>query len=204
MKDKSETKAQFMKEMEEMSLRIAELEKSEAKHVEAEIALRESEELYRTLIETSPDAIIMYSLGGEILAANAQTAKVYGVSSVDEFLQEVKTVFDLLTEEGKALAAANLRRTLSEGHSQKNEYLVRNRNGTWIPMEINSSAVRTATGEPRAFISVIRDITERKRAGAGRKRTSRYHSAWAGLRGRDRLYVRGLPGRSLPLASHDL
>ncbi|MCX5820230.1 MAG: PAS domain S-box protein, partial [Deltaproteobacteria bacterium] len=47
----------------------------------------------------------------------------------------------------------------------KNEYLVRNRNGTWIPMEINSSAVRTATGEPRAFISVIRDITERKRAG---------------------------------------
>jgi PAS domain S-box-containing protein len=166
MKDKSETKAQFLKEMAEMSLTIAELKKSETRHVEAETALRESEALYRTLIETSPDVIMMYSLGGEILAANAQAAKVYGVSSVDEFLREVKTVFDLLTEEGKTFAAANFRRTFSEGHSQKNEYLVRNRNGALIPVEINSSVVRTAAGEPRAFISVIRDITERKGAEA--------------------------------------
>jgi PAS domain S-box-containing protein len=162
MKDKGKTKAQFIKEIAEMSLRIAELEKSETKRVEAEIALRESEELYRTLIETSPDSIMMFSLSGEILAANAQVAKVYGASSIDEFLQEVKTIFDLLTEEGKAFAAANLPRVFSEGYSQKNEYLVRVCNGTLIPMEINSSVVRTATGEVRAFISVIRDITERK------------------------------------------
>ncbi len=132
----------------------------------AEIALRESEELYRTLIETSPDPILMYSLSGKILTANAQAAKVYGASSVDEFLQEVDTVFDLLSEDSKAFAAANFRYTLREGSSQKNEYLVRMRNGTLIPMEVNSSLVRTVTGEPRAFISVIRDITERKQAEA--------------------------------------
>ena len=164
MKDKSNTKKQVIKKTAEMSLRIAELEKSEAECVGGEIALRESEELYRTLIETSPDPIIMYSLTGKMLAANEQTAKVYGVSSVDEFLQEVKTVFDLLTEEGKAFATANFSRTFSEGHSLKNEYLVRIRNGTLIPIEINSSVIRTATGESHVFISVIRDITDRKRA----------------------------------------
>jgi len=102
----------------------------------------------------------MYSVRGKLIAANAQAAKVYGVSSVDELLQEVKTVFDFLTEDGKSVAEASFSRTLSKGQSQKNEYLVRKRNGTLIPTEINSSVVRTATGEPRAFISVIRDSTK--------------------------------------------
>ena len=124
---------------------------------------------YRTLIETSPDPIVMYSLSGKMLTANAQAAKVYGVSSVAELFREVKTVFDLLTEEGKVSAADNFRRTLTEGQSQRNEYLIRVHDGRLIPVEINSSVVRTVTGEPQAFISVIRDITERRRVEAEKR-----------------------------------
>jgi PAS domain S-box-containing protein len=127
-------------------------------------ALKESENLYYTLIETSPDPIIMYDLNGKLLTASTQAAKTYGVASVDEFLREVGTVFDLLTEDGKAFAAANFQRTLTDGASRKSEYLVKLRDGSVINTEINSSILRTATGEPQAFISVIRDITERKRA----------------------------------------
>ncbi|MGA3208021.1 MAG: PAS domain S-box protein, partial [Syntrophales bacterium] len=148
-----------------------------SEHAEAEKALRESEELYRTLIETSPDPIVMYSLSGNMLAANVQAAEVYGVSSVAELLQEVKTIFDLLTEEGKAFAQGNFRRTLSEGQSQKNEYLGRIRNGRLIPIEINSSVVRNATGEPQAFISVIRDISERKKAEEALKESEKKYRA---------------------------
>jgi PAS domain S-box-containing protein len=119
---------------------------------------------YRTLIETSPDPIVMYSLDGKLLAANAQAAEAYGVSSVDEFFKEVKTVFDLFTEGDKAFAADNLRRTLMEGRPQKNEYLLRIHDGGVVPVEANSSVVRTVTGEPQAFISVIRNIADRKRA----------------------------------------
>lgn len=129
----------------------------------SEEALRESEELYRTLIETSPDPIIMYSLKGEMLAVNTQAAKIYGVSSADDFLQEVKTVFDLLTDDSKVYAAANFNRTLAEGSGRPREYLLRDRGGRMITAETHSSIVRTATGEPLAFISVVRDITERKR-----------------------------------------
>ena len=124
---------------------------------------------YRTLIETSPDPIVMYSLSGKMLTANAQAAKVYGVSSVAELFREVKTVFDLLPEEGKVSAADNFRRTLTEGQSQRNEYLIRVHDGRLIPVEINSSVVRTVTGEPQAFISVIRDITERRRVEAEKR-----------------------------------
>ncbi|MCG6533652.1 MAG: PAS domain S-box protein [Syntrophales bacterium LBB04] len=162
MNDNGKTKAQLRDETAERRLPLGELEKSETERVGMESALRESEELYRTLIETSPDPIVMFSLSGQILAANTQTAKAYGVSSVGEFLQEVKTVFDLLSEESKVHAAANIGRILSKGHLQKDEYQIQIRDGSIIQVEINSSVVRTAAGEPRAFISVIRDITERK------------------------------------------
>ncbi|OPY86431.1 MAG: Cyclic di-GMP phosphodiesterase Gmr [Smithella sp. PtaU1.Bin162] len=133
-------------------------------HKRAEQALRESEELYRSLIETSPDPIIMYDLKGRIIAANNQTARTYGVSGTDQFFKEVNSIFDLLADNYRDIAAANFLHTLETGSSQKNEYLVRLHNGQTITTEINSSIVRTATGQPRAFISVVRDITERKQA----------------------------------------
>jgi PAS domain S-box-containing protein len=141
---------------------IAQRELAERYRVEK--ALRESEELYRTLIEASPDPIIMYDLEGKILAVSAQTAKNYGAASVEEFLREVKTVFDVLTDESKALAAANFQNTLAAGASRKNEYSLRLRNGNNIPVEINSSTLCNADGEPNAFISVLRDISNRKRS----------------------------------------
>ena len=128
----------------------------------AEKALKESENLYRTLVETSPDSIIMYSPDGTIISANTPTAITYGTSSVVEFLQEVKTVFDLLTEDSKAFAIVNIPLTMTEGYSHKNEYQVRLRDGKIIAVEINSAVVRTEDGEPRSIISVIRDIQERK------------------------------------------
>lgn len=53
--------------------------------------------------------------------------------------------------------------TKPETALQGSEYWVRNKNHTFIPMEINTSVLRTATGEPKALISVVRDITENKR-----------------------------------------
>ncbi|NPU85713.1 MAG: PAS domain S-box protein [Syntrophaceae bacterium] len=137
---------------------------------QAEQALRDSEERYRTLVETSPDSILLYSLTGEILTASGQTAAMYGASSTAQFMKEVRTVFDLLTDEGREKAAANFSRTLAKGHSEKNEYRIRLRDGSQIDAEINSSLVRDASGEPQAFISVVRDITDRKRAEEERDR----------------------------------
>ena len=120
--------------------------------------LRESGEVYRTLIETSPDPIIMYDLTGRMIAANTQAAKTYGVSTSKEFLNEVKTVFNLLSDAGKADAEANFRRTLTEDVSQRNEYQIKVKKGKLLDTEAHSSIVYTVTGEPTAFISVIRDI----------------------------------------------
>ncbi|MDQ5987606.1 MAG: Sensor histidine kinase RcsC [Syntrophus sp. SKADARSKE-3] len=130
----------------------------------AEDALKESEERYRILIETSPDPIVMYDINGRILAANMQAAKSYGVSSVKEYIEEVKTIFSVLTDEDKKLAAANMQIILAGGDSRRNEYQIKIWDGLIRDVEINSSVVRNVFGEQAVFISVIRDITDRKQS----------------------------------------
>jgi PAS domain S-box-containing protein len=106
----------------------------------------------------------MYHLTGELITANHQAAMMYGAVSVEDLLKEVKTVFDFLTDEGKTHGRLSFHRTLAEGKPQRNEYQVKIRNGKIIDTEMHSSIVWTASGEPWAFISVVRDITERRRA----------------------------------------
>jgi len=130
----------------------------------AEEALRKSEQLYRILVETSPDPIILFDLEGKILAASTQAARTYGTETAEEFIKEVNSIFDVLTEEGKVTATENFHRTVTDRYSHKTEYSVRLRSGKMIPMEVNSSPVFNNEGKAYAFISVLRDITDRKRA----------------------------------------
>lgn len=131
---------------------------------EAEDAFRESEALYRSLIETSPDPIIVHDLSGKILATNTQAVTVHGASNVESFFDEVRTIFDFLTENGRARMLVDLRTILAEGRSFKNEYEIRIRDGSTLVMEINTSIIRDVRGNDKAFISVLRDVTERKRS----------------------------------------
>ncbi len=166
MQDARKTKAELVGEITELRRRIAALEEEKKAIADEETSLRENDALYRALVEASPDPIMIFSTAGDILGANARAAEVYGADSVEELLGEVKSAFHLLTDDGKALAAENIRQMMVDGYSLKSEYLVRIKNGTFIPVEISSYAVKTPMGAPWAYISIIRDITARKAAEA--------------------------------------
>ncbi|MBN1382267.1 MAG: PAS domain S-box protein [Deltaproteobacteria bacterium] len=162
MRDNSRSAEQYEKEIATLRCRIAELEDLKAKQKTVEAALRESEALYRTLIEMSPDVIVMYDFNGKIITANSLAAKAYGVSNINEMLRELKSMYDILAEDSKAFARENLKKAISEGQTKSNEYMVRLQDGTILPVEVSSSLVRTKTDKPYAVISIIRDISERK------------------------------------------
>ena len=65
----------------EREIREADIRKA---RVAAEEALRESETLYRTLIETSPDAIVVTDLETRIRMTNPQALRLLGVRSISE------------------------------------------------------------------------------------------------------------------------
>ena len=130
----------------------------------AEAALRESEQRYRSLVETSPDAISLVDLQGHFITVNLQTALMHGFTSPEEMLAAGRNVFDLIAPEDRARAEQNLRKTLETGSVRNAEYLLLRKDGGTFPAELSASAVCDAEGRPTAFIGVTRDVTRRKHA----------------------------------------
>jgi PAS domain S-box-containing protein len=128
----------------------------------AEEALRESEERYRSLVETSPDAIIMTDLEGNILMMNPQALKLSRSKRFEDRLG--RNAFGLIAPEDRGRAYENLVKTLETGTTRSLEYTLMRDDGTSYPGELNASVLHDASGQPIGFIGMMRDVTERKQA----------------------------------------
>jgi PAS domain S-box-containing protein/putative nucleotidyltransferase with HDIG domain len=128
----------------------------------AEQALRESEERYRTLVETSPDAIIVTDLQGTITAVSQRALALYGCNDAKILLGS--NAFDFIIPKDRSRAMQNLQKVLKEGIMKATEYSLLKKDGTIYCAELNAALIRDAYGQPKAFIATMRDITSRKRA----------------------------------------
>jgi len=127
---------------------------------QAEGILRDSEARYRTLVETSPDAILLTDLGGSIFVGNKQAAALYGFESVGEMLG--KDSFNFIAPEDRPRAQAEAQQALQTLGVRNLEYTLLRKDGSRFPAELNASVIIGDEGKPAAFITVLRDITERK------------------------------------------
>jgi PAS domain S-box-containing protein len=132
----------------------------ERKQVEA--VLRASETRYRTLVETSPNGIILADLEGKLLLCNQQAVKLHGYSTPESM--QGMDVFKLIVPSDRRLAALNTQKTINEGRVINAEYTLLRRDGSNFPGEISTALVKNNAGVPTGFISMTRDITERKKA----------------------------------------
>jgi PAS domain S-box-containing protein len=128
-----------------------------------ELALaQQATELYRSVVETSPDAIMVTDLNGTVLMCNQQAAIHYG-AELPEGLVGLSG-FDFIAPEDRDRAAENARRTLETGGVRNIEYTLVRKDGTRIPAELSASVIRDPEGQARAFIAVVRNISERKQS----------------------------------------
>ncbi|MHA2495476.1 MAG: PAS domain S-box protein [Candidatus Hodarchaeales archaeon] len=135
---------------------------------QAEETIRESESKYRSVVETSPDAILMTNLSGTILMANQQAAVMAGFADPDEITG--RNVFDFFKEKDRKRALDNMRRLLSFGNIRDIEFAFLRPDGAQIPADLSSSLIVDENGLPKQYMMIIRDISERKRAEATFKR----------------------------------
>jgi len=122
----------------------------------AEAAILESEERYRTLFETSTDAILIEALDGRVLDCNAAACALYGYSK-DEFT--ALNAADLMTAETRARVAGLAEQREREGFT--GEFEDRRKDGSTFPNEVSVRPV--AIGGERCVVVYIRDLTERRR-----------------------------------------
>jgi PAS domain S-box-containing protein len=128
---------------------------------QAEEALRESEEQYRTLVETSPDGIMMMDLQARITMANRELAELYGAESVEELLG--RSSFEFIAPEELPRGLEGLKRFQETRIVRNDEYRLLRKDGSDYPAETSATLVEDAHGHPKAIITVVRDISERKR-----------------------------------------
>jgi PAS domain S-box-containing protein len=128
----------------------------------AEEALRDSEERYRMLVETSPYCIVLCDLDGRILMINGSGLSLLGHTVPDEILGS--NVMDLVAPESQEQARTSMRDKLFKGISRTEEYTMVKRDGTHFPAEITATLIIGADGTPRGFIGQTHDITDRRQA----------------------------------------
>jgi len=138
-----------------------------------ETALRQSEERYKTLIETSPDAILMIDLKGNIIFASQQAIQVFGCDSVEDLCRQKVT--SLVAEEERQRLTANLSLLLQQGVRRQIEYIGVRRDGSRYTGEVSSAVLHDDRGEPRAFMALVEDVTDRKQAQEALRQSEEKH-----------------------------
>jgi PAS domain S-box-containing protein len=141
----------------------SELRQENSDRRKAEEALRAGEERWRKLFENSSAGIALITPEGRYFAANLALQKMLGYS--EEELRRL-TALDVSHEEDRAGTVVALLAEAAEG--QRRDYRFqkryRRKDGGVIWADVSSSFVPPTGNAPAFFVTVVVDITERKRA----------------------------------------
>jgi PAS domain S-box-containing protein len=129
---------------------------------DADTALRESEELYRTLTDALPNAVTMTDLEGRITYISPRALEMIGAKTAEDILG--RSGLDSIAPEDRERASANLLRIMEEGAIRGVEYSLLREDGERFPGELSAAVVSDAHGNPKGIAAITRDLTERKRA----------------------------------------
>lgn len=126
----------------------------------ADEALRKSESLYRSILETSPDVIAIVDLEGYVRMVSPIATKLYGGTSDNDLIG--RNIFDIIAphEKEKAIANTNL---MLDKYLGSVEYQILRYDGSIFDAEINGNVIWSENNIPTGFIYIIRNITERKK-----------------------------------------
>jgi PAS domain S-box-containing protein len=128
----------------------------------AKEALMQSEELHRSLILASPDAIIQVNLEGVITYASPRALEIFDLASIDEATGT--DIMNWISSDERSKAQEIFSKVLSGATVQYDVYHFRRKDGTRFYIEINGSTLYGSDGSVKGMVAVLRDVTDRKRA----------------------------------------
>jgi PAS domain S-box-containing protein len=128
----------------------------------AKAILRESEEMYATLVRTTTDGVTVTDLQGRITEVSNRTLQLHGYDRPEELIG--RSSFELIAPEDHRQALQNMKKTLREGFLRCTEHTLLRKDGTQFIGEIDIAVIKDACGNPKGFISTTKDVTERRRA----------------------------------------
>jgi PAS domain S-box-containing protein len=148
---------------------LAEVVADDALRQQAQAALRESEERFRTVTYTASDAIITVDHVSRIRFWNPAAEDIFGHSVAEAMGQPLDLI---IPERFRQAHQAGMDRMLATGESKMVgktiELTGRRKDGQEFPLELSLSHWKTEKGD--FFTGIIRDVSDRKKAEAERER----------------------------------
>lgn len=123
--------------------------------------LQTSEQVFETVVQTSPDAILVTNLEGTISFASPQANLLFGLSP--DVLLEGLTFCQFLTTDTRALWANQLSELIAGRTPPPLELTAVAPQRADFSIEANGRLLRDGQGQPRGAVVVVRDVEDRRR-----------------------------------------
>jgi PAS domain S-box-containing protein len=159
MKKTDETRQKLISELAKLRQQIIKLEKSETENKRAAQALRESEEKFRSIAESSPNMIFINSKG-RVVYANKKCEETVGYKR-KEFYSPDFDFFTLIASESMNLIKESYGKHQKGEEILPYEYTLITKKGKRLEAIITTKLIDY--GRERAILGIVTDITERKR-----------------------------------------
>jgi len=133
-----------------------------------QLRLLEREAKLNAILESSPEAITIIDLDGNIIECNQATADLYSCPSKEDLIG--KNAFELIAKKDNEKVIQNLKKTINNGSLKNVEYTFCTIEGREFSGELSAGVIRAASGKPEYLVTITRDITERKKTEADLRR----------------------------------
>jgi len=128
----------------------------------AEMALRESEDTFRSLTASAQDGIILMDHQGNVAYWNEAATTIFGYTSEEALSRPIHSLIDLRRED-EAGGLVRLDRMQDEQEYRKIiELVAKNKDGRDVPVELSLSSCRI--NNQWHAIWIVRDISERRKS----------------------------------------
>jgi PAS domain S-box-containing protein len=142
----------------------SELEQKNRELIRAEQNLRVSETKYRTLLNASPDGMLLIDLKGIITEVSEIGLELFGAETLDTIIGRDISYFVPPEERDKIFEMMD--KTINEGLTQNMELVICKKNRSLFPGELSATLIQKSDGSPLSFMIIVRDISQRKKAEA--------------------------------------
>lgn len=142
-----------------VALRTRELKQSEERYRHLYNEAKEAKAVYRSMIHSSADAIVLYDLEGCVQYISYAFTKLFGWT-----LAELKGKrIDYVPDSERENTIAHISKVLTEGSCQGFESKRYKKNGRLVEVSISTSVYNDDRGRPSGMLTILRDISEQKR-----------------------------------------
>jgi PAS domain S-box-containing protein len=134
----------------------------------AQIELVKKAAKLNSILESSPEAITITDLDGNIVECNQATVDMYCAQSKKELIG--KNSFEFIAKIDNKTAIQILKKIIKEGSMKTVEYTLLTLSGVEFQGELSASVVKDTIGKPENLVTITRNITELKKTEADLRR----------------------------------